>query len=1161
MRPSRLNPLQRVTAAEISLGHVSSARPVVTTLGVMIATMVVIGVSSSPAVAVAPAPRWSITSIPEPTTFSASQNNECESELSSGHRCDEYRIVVRNVGAGASSGTVTVSDNVAAEGLKVERVAGEVLQEGAGRVVSEGAPEEGLTCEPTPVPTCTYTNAVEPGGVLTLMVDVVAKTESPGSVLNSATVEGGEAPTAVTSTTTTVNGAQPGFALDGFGVDVHSADGTADSQAGDHPYDVTASFVVPSRLEKGFQVETWKSLPVQEVKDVAVELPPGMIGDPQATPQCPLADLINSEFSSSCPAASRIGSVTFEQEGTVFVSGMRFGLVGPIYNMVPEHGYPAEFAFSVLGRPIVMYANVVKKGSGYGVRVLAPGVVGIGLSGVTLTFFGDPGREDGGSTSPSAFLTNPVDCGAALGDREARVEADSWAEPGHWVTASSTVYPQLTGCNMLQFQPTITVQPERTQAEEPSGYEVALDVPQAPSFSPILATPELKNATVTLPEGVSVSPSAANGLVGCGETGPEGIDIPSGTLHPNEAGEGEALGPDGFTHATPGHCPQASTLGSVQITTPLLASPLHGHVYLAQPHCGGEGQPACTEASATNGELFDLYLEAEGSGVNIKLKGKVEADPQTGRLTARFEENPQLPFSELKLELTGGPRAPLANPPGCGSATSTSELVPWSAPDTPNAMPTSSFDVDWDGNGGACPASLPFAPSFTAGTVNPAAAGFSPFTLTLSRHDREQDLSAITVRMPPGLLGMLSQVQLCPEPQASNGTCGPQSLIGHTAVAAGDGEDPFWESGSVFLTESYKGEPFGLSIVVPAKAGPFNLGNVIVRASLHVDPHTSALTVTSDPLPRIIDGVPLRIQTVNVSIDKAGFIFNPTNCSQQQISGTVTGALPDGSPGSSVGVSSPFAVAGCKNLPFKPKFTALTQAKTSKAAGAYLHVKVTSGPGQANIAKVKVDLPKQLPSRLTTLQKACPTAVFEANPATCAAGSVVGTATAVTPVLKGVLTGPAYLVSHGGAAFPDLVIVLQGEGITLDLVGNTDIKKGITSSTFKSVPDAPITTFDLVLPEGPHSVLAANGNLCKTTKTVTVTKRVSHRVHGRVVHVLKKVKKSVAEPLVMPTRITGQNGAVLQQTTKVAVTGCAKAKARKAGKHKKGKRKSKSRKR
>jgi hypothetical protein len=400
----------------------------------------------------------------------------------------------------------------------------------------------------------------------------------------------------------------------------------------------------------------------------------------------------------------------------------------------------------------------------------------------------------------------------------------------------------------------------------------------------------------------------------------------------------------------------------------------------------------------------------------------------------------------------------------------------------------------------------------------------------LSRHDGEQDLSGVGVTMPPGLLGMLSHVEPCPEPQAAQGTCSPQSQIGHTQVAAGAGSHPFWVSGNVFLTGPYKGSPFGLSIVVPAVAGPFNLGNVIVRAAIHVDPRTSALSVTSDPLPQIVDGVPLRIQTVNVTIDRPNFMFNPTNCSQQAVTGAIAGALPSGAPGVTASVSTPFAVAGCKNLPFHPQFAVLTHASTSKANGAYLHVKVTSGPGQANIGKVKVDLPKQLPSRLSTLQKACVAGVFDANPANCPAGSVVGTATAVTPVLKNALAGPAYLVSHGGAEFPDLEIVLQGEGVSLVLDGQTDIKHGVTISSFNSVPDAPITTFDLVLPQGPHSALGAVANLCSGA-------------------------------LRMPTAITGQNGAVLKQTTKIAVAGCPKHKkgkrARRSARHVRGKSKRK----
>ncbi|HEX5851802.1 MAG TPA: hypothetical protein VFY36_01800 [Solirubrobacteraceae bacterium] len=309
--------------------------------------------------------------------------------------------------------------------------------------------------------------------------------------------------------------------------------------------------------------------------------------------------------------------------------------------------------------------------------------------------------------------------------------------------------------------------------------------------------------------------------------------------------------------------------------------------------------------------------------------------------------------------------------------------------------------------------------------------------------------------------------------------------------------------------------PVAAAIVVSAKAGPFNLGDVVTRATINVDPHTGAAIVTSDQLPQIIDGVPLRVKTINVTLDRSGFMLNPTSCAQMQITGAVVGALPSGAPGSTVPVSTPYAVAGCKGLPFKPKFMVSTRAKATKKNGASLHVRVKSGPGQANIAKVKVNLPVQLPSRLSTLQKACVDRVFDANPAGCPAASVVGSAMAVTPLLAKPLTGPAYLVSHAGAAFPDLEIVLQGEGITLILDGNTQIKKGITSSIFKAVPDAPISTFDLVLPQGPHSALAAFGSLC-TSK------------------------------LNMPTVITGQNGAVIKQSTKIVAIGCSKHKKAKA---------------
>jgi hypothetical protein len=425
----------------------------------------------------------------------------------------------------------------------------------------------------------------------------------------------------------------------------------------------------------------------------------------------------------------------------------------------------------------------------------------------------------------------------------------------------------------------------------------------------------------------------------------------------------------------------------------------------------------------------------------------------------------------------------------------------------------------------------------------------------------------LSVTLPPGLVGKVAGVPKCSEAQANAGTCGAESLIGETIVVVGVGNDPYMVTGGkVYLTGPYEGAPFGLSIVTPVIAGPFDLGTVVVRAAIYIDPHTAQVTVTTDPIPHIIDGIPLQIKHVNVTIDRPGFTFNPTSCEPMSITGTITGGE-----GASSAVSVPFQVADCANLAFKPSFTASTQGKTSKADGASLHVKLvaphegpqsTGGSGsasgtgstsgtsgssasteEANIKSVKVELPEQLPSRLTTLQKACTSAQFNANPAGCPAASVVASAKAITPILPVPLEGPAYFVSHGNEAFPQLILVLQGYGITIDLVGDTFISKaGITSSTFAHVPDAPVSSFELTLPQGKFSALTANGNLCKPTKTVTVKKKVTVKVHGRKRTVTRSVKQTVAEPLTMPTEFVAQNGAVIHQSTPISVSGCPKAK-------------------
>jgi hypothetical protein len=492
----------------------------------------------------------------------------------------------------------------------------------------------------------------------------------------------------------------------------------------------------------------------------------------------------------------------------------------------------------------------------------------------------------------------------------------------------------------------------------------------------------------------------------------------------------------------------------------------------------------------------------------------VSVNPLTGQITTSLRENPQVPFSAVRLHFNGGPRAALANPQVCGVATTTGDFSAWSSPATLDSEVFSPFTADWDGAGGACPATLPLTPSLIAETTNPSAGAFSPFIFTLSRSDRQQYLSRLSVTTPVGLLGMLSSVPLCGEPQAQQGTCPEASRIGTTNVAAGPGSHPLWVSGRVYLTTGYNGAPFGLSIVVPADTGPFHLGNVVVRSAITADKDTSALTITSDPLPQIIDGVPLRVQTVNVTVDRPGFMFNPTNCAAKQILTTIAGAQ-----GALAHLSTPFVAAGCRSLPFSPRFVVSSSASTSKKNGASLDVKVLYNPGQANIRSVSVKLPKQLPSRLTTIQQACLATTFAANPATCPAGSLIGIAKARTPVLPVQLEGPAYLVSHGGAAFPDVVVVLQGEGVRIDLTGNVNIAKGITSSTFANAPDAPITSFELKLPEGPHSALATN---------------LPAKAHGNLCGV----------KLIMPTTLTGQNGVRIKQNTRISVSGCPKVKSR-----------------
>ena len=1038
--------------------------------------------------AVTAMPAWQLRALASPTAFSVND---------SGAFPDKYDLLLTNVGGAPSDGTPVTVTGTAPPGVTFQGV-----HSTSEEWVCPVASSSSFTCEwPLAM------GALEQADLLQVYVQV-----DPGVVPDSVasatfTVSGGGGPSTSSSVSTALN---PSAALP-FGVqDVFSdpvdAAGATLTQAAGHPHSLSLGFDFSSLIWQSENAAPEQdSQTVEDLRDIVVDLPVGFSGNPRAIPACPLSDLIRTNGNgagreSNCPLASQVGTIALNSYGFFqqHAAG-EFNLQSepiPVFNMVPERGHPAELATSYAGKPVAMYPTVVGSGAGAHLRVDVPGIPAantLDVQGAQLVLFGDPAERAGGATTSSAFLTNPSWCsGQPL---TTTVYGDSYEHHGRrfadgtpdvsdpaWVRGSTTT-AATTGCGALHFTPSMSVRPETTQADAPAGGSVEFGLPQHEDPRSV-GTPALRNVSVALPAGVSVAPGVADGLQACSDAQ---FDVSS---------------------TQPASCPAASQVGTVTAVTPVLAQPLTGQVFVAAPECS-----PCTEADAQSGRMVRLFVQVQGPGIVLKFPGSVSVDPATGQLTATFKDLVQQPVSDIQLQLKGGPRAPLATPQACGQATTSSDLTPWSAPETPDASLSSTFSVDWDGAGGACPSVLPFSPGFNAGTVTPLAGVFTPFTLTFSRHSREQDLSGLTVSVPPGVLGVLKSVPLCGEPQAAQGTCGSASQIGSTQVAVGSGSHPLWVTGRVYLTGGYEGQPFGLSVVVPAVAGPFNLGTVVVRASIHVDPRTAALTVKSDPFPTILDGVPLRVQTVNVTVDRPGFIFNPTSCAQQQVTATIAAVQ-----GASASVSSPFEVGGCAGLGFHPSFTVSTQAKTSKKAGASLDVKVAYPAGsQANIRSVAVTLPKQLPSRLTTIQQACPEATFNANPASCPVGSVIGTGTAKTPILVNPLVGPAYLVSHGGAAFPDLVVILQGEGVTVELTGTINIKKGITSSTFASVPDAPVSSFELRLPEGPHSGLAAvvpakaKGNLC-------------------------------GQALTMPTTMTGQNGAQVKQTTKIAVTGCPKAK-------------------
>jgi hypothetical protein len=1048
-----------------------------------------------------------------------------------------------------AASVVDVGDAAAAGSGSPIRVV-DTLPAGLGVLFAE-AHANAQTHEPIGVPCtvksarvveCVFGGRLAPYQEIEVVVGVAVGAGARSGKENEVSVSGGGAPSARVAHPIVVSGSPTPFGVEDYALSPEEAGGMVDRQAGSHPFQLTATLNLNEKLAfdptAGKEVGTPAALP----KDLTFRLPAGLIGNPTAVTKCTLAQFttINRETKVStneCPAASVVGvaSVVLNEDTAGGQAGLAFFTV-PIFNLEPSAGEPARFGFEPANVPVYLDASV-RTGEDYGVTVHVSNIPQeIGFLANTATFWGVPGdpRHDSlrgldciaeteedpephapcrplEEAHPPPFLSLPTSCSG--GPLETSVLADSWAEPHRFVAPEpdpSAAMPSMVGCGLLPFASEIRVSPDLQAASSPSGLKVDVHVPQEEALSAQgLAPADVRNITVTLPEGLALNPSAADGLQACSlaQIGYRGRNPVSGVQE--------------FSADEPS-CPDASKIATVTLRLPILpqGQDVKGFIYLAAP----QNFSVLTGAPPENpfSSLVAMYLVAKDpiSGILVKLPGRIALSP-TGQITGTFENNPQAPFEDAEIEFFGGERAPLATPSHCGPYPTSALFEPWS--NTPAHQEvlhsTSEFQITTGPNGAPCPgAVLPFTPSLDSGTTNNNAGGFSDLSTSISRGSGQQNIQSVTLHYPPGVSGLLSGVKLCGEADANAGTCGPESLIGDTIVSVGVGDSPFSVTGGrVYLTEKYEGSPFGLSIVNPAAAGPFDLQEgrpVVVRARVDVDRHTAALTITTNTpqqghtIPTIIEGFALQIQHVNVTITRQRFTFNPTSCSHMAITGQINSAE-----GTSVPVSVPFQAANCAVLGFAPKFTVSTSGHTSKAAGASLSVKLTypRAPfgSQANIARVKVDLPRALPSRLTTLQKACTAAQFDTNPAGCPAASIVGHAKAITPLLPVPLQGPAYFVSNGGEAFPNLIMVLQGYGVTIDLVGDTFIKHGITSSTFKTVPDAPVGSFELTLPQGKYSALAANTNLCHTKLT-------------------------------MPTEFKAQNGLTIHQTTHIKITNCKK---------------------
>jgi hypothetical protein len=883
------------------------------------------------------------------------------------------------------------------------------------------------------------------------------------------------------------------FGFSQFDTTFTNADGTPATQAGSHPFAVTTVFKLKHGGSDagGFTLDNLKDADFQQIA--------GLVGDATAVPRCTTNDFsshaVGDAWGTYCRDETVVGYVKLDANFPD--DSASYGPVTlPVFALDPAPGAAAAIGFNAVGELVTINLGV-KTSPGYNVVAsLRKTAQPMKVFGSALTLWGvpaDPAHDGQRATClnagglcpskapPRPFITLPRACAGPL---STDYVAYGWGDPTPSDAGSVLTHDNATpanpigisGCNKLGFGPTITAKPTTTAASSALGVDFSLDVADEGLTSPTgLAQSDIAKTVVTLPAGVTINPSVAAGLAACGQA-----DLARETID-SAPGAG---------------CPEASKIGTVDVETPLLAGALPGSLYVAQ------------QGDNPFGTLLAFYVVVKdpSTGILIKLAAKVDPDPVTGQLTATVDDIPQLPFAHFNLHFRAGARAPLTSPPACGSYTTTATLTPTAG--GASATPTSTADVTSGPGGGACPAvgaNRPFGPSMTAGVTTPEAGASSPFVLDITRPDGDQAIQRLDVAMPPGLLAKLAGVPQCSDAalaaistavgsgrgEIAAPSCPAASRLGQATVRTGTGPEPYEVStGKVYFAGPYKGAPFSLAVVAPAVAGPFDLGTVVVRAALAVDPIDAHVTVHADPLPTILAGIPLQIREIRTVIDRPGFMLSPTSCDPTGVSATVTSDL-----GVAAGVASRFQVGGCSALNVAPRLALALSGKGQTTDGKHPAVSavLSQSAGQANLKKVRVALPLSLALDPDNANGLCEFTDGSKVEPTCPKASIVGTATAVTPILDQPLSGPVYFVKNirkdpkSGReirTLPKLVIPLVGQnGLKLTLTGTSAVEDDQLVTTFDNIPDAPVSSFKLNINGGKGGILVvSDADICKSTQ-------------------------------------------------------------------------------